>query len=109
MTQPHFAKAVLEQNVVTTLTTLPNSITFATGTWNVVNTGTEVAKVRLGYGNGTTMTLVDCLDFSSVVPANGGVLIRSCVLIPPGSKIFVHSDKPDVVANFSALMQELVS
>ena len=109
MTQPHFAKAVLEQNVVTTLTTLPTSIQFATGTWNVVNTGTEVAKVRIGYGTGTTMNQVDIIDFGSVVPANGGILIRSCNLIPPGSKIFVHADKPDVVVNFSALMQELVS
>lgn len=108
MTLPLFAKTVLEPNVMATLIQIPNNVSFATGTLNICNTGSTAAKVRIGFGGGATMVLVDTVDHASIVPPEGGLLIRSCSLAKPGDNVFVMADQPGVVVNFTALCQPLV-
>lgn len=115
MTTPLFASTVLEPNVMTKIITIPTNVQFATATLNICNTNdggpdkTIQAAIRVGWGTGTTFQLVNTIDWATLVPPNGGMLIRSCNLVPPGANIFVMSDQTGVVVNFTALCQEIIA
>lgn len=109
MTIPVFSKTVLTANTMTLVGQVPANIDFATITVNALNRGTEVTKVKFAVGNGTVPVEVDYIDDGSIVPENGGLFIRSCVLVPSGSNVFVEADKDGVVVNFSGLCQEIIT
>lgn len=109
MTTPVFAKAVLAANTMTKIATVPANIVFATVTLNIMNPGLNVANAQIAIGTGETPSPADFIDKGSLIPQQGGLLIRSCVLVPPGSNIFIRVDQSDVVANFSGLCQDLIT
>ncbi len=109
MTTPVFAKTVLAANTMTKIATVPTNIVFATVTLNIMNPSENVANAQIAIGNGDTPTAADYIDKGSIIPQRGGLLIRSCVLVPPGSNVFIRVDQDDVVANFSGLCQDLIT
>lgn len=109
MTTPIFAKSVLAANSMVKIAVVPGNISFATVTLNIMNPGLNPATCQIAFSNAEVPSSADFIDKGSIIPAKGGLLIRSCVLVPPGSNVFVRVDQEDVVANFTGLCQELIT
>lgn len=109
MTTPVFSKAVLAANVMTKIATLPSNISFGTITLNILNTGLNVANAQIALSTSASPAAADFIDKGSIIPAQGGLLIRNCMLAQPGCNIFVRVDQDDVVANMSGLCQEAIA
>ena len=109
MTKAVFAKTVLAANSMTKVGVIPANIEFATVTLNLLNTGANVAKAQIALSTSETPSPADFIDKGSLIPQQGGLLIRSCVLVPPGTNVFISVDQDDVVANLTGLCQELIT
>ncbi len=76
--------------------TVPAAANFATVSVNMTNTGIEDAKVRLALTTASTPGMADYVEYEAIIPASGGSLERSCMVLSPGEKIMVWSDKSTV-------------
>lgn len=75
---------------------VPSNAAFATASVNMTNTGSVDAKVKLALTVSVTPGLVDYVEFDAVIPASGGSLERSCMVLSPGEKVIVQCDKSTV-------------
>ena len=107
MTTAIFNKLVLSAATETPVGTIPSALVFATVTVNILNTANTPASINLAIVDGSgTPVPADYIDKGTIVPANGGVALRSCILVPAGSTIFATSDQAGTVVNVSGLGQE---
>lgn len=83
--------------------TVPSNALFATVTLNLVNTGTEDAKVRISFTTATNPGPLDAIEYDAVIPANGGTLERTCMLMSANEKVVLFSDKATVALRVSGL------
>lgn len=83
--------------------TVDSNASFATVTASLVNTGPEDAKVTLSVTTAINPGLEDCIEFEAVIPASGGTLERTCMLMSPGEKLVMQCDKDTVVLRVTGL------
>ena len=69
------------------------------GEVNIVNRGSTLAKVRLGFSTGSSPTLGEYVEYDyPLAPAGsaGNVLSRTGQVLGEGYKVFAYSDTADV-------------
>lgn len=76
----------------TTLYTVPSG-KVATINVSAVNRGAEDAKVRIGVTIAATPDDADWIEYDAVIPANGGVLERTAIVVGSGETVMVRDDK----------------
>lgn len=110
MTIALVAKTMTVANTVITVLTVPTTgIDFATLNLGFVNEGTTDAILRIALSSqGSTPNSEDYIEYGAVVPANGGIFDRTCVLATPGEKVMVFCDKATVAARVVGLAQETI-
>ena len=81
MTTAIFNKLVLNATTETPVGTIPGALVFATVTINILNTSANPASINLAIVDGSgSPAAADYIDKGTIVPANGGVALRSCIL-----------------------------
>jgi hypothetical protein len=96
-------KAITTAATNTTVYTAPSSIQYATVNVTAVNTGTSNAKFRLAITLATAPGNSDYVEYDAEIPANGGVLERTCLILSPNEKVIVYSDKATVAVRVNGL------
>ena len=76
--------------------TAPGSIDFATISINLCNVGVADAGVRIAIGTNATPSPQDYIEYGAIVPGNGGILERTCMVVSPNENVIVFADSPDV-------------
>lgn len=92
-------------NTFTQLYIVPNTAAFATINISVCNGGAEDAAVKLAIGTGASPGVGDYIENGAVVPAAGGVLERTCLVLSAGEKVFFYSDKATCAVRVYGLEQ----
>lgn len=72
--------------------TVPLNAVFATASVNLTNTGPVDAKVKVALTTSVSPGLMDYVEFDAVIPAMGGSLERSCMVLSPGEKVIIECD-----------------
>lgn len=87
----------------------PASLEFATVSLFLCNLGAVDAKVRIAITiQAATPDPQDHIEYDAVVPANGGILERTCIPLSPNDKVMVFSDMATVAVRVAGLEQTLV-
>lgn len=84
---------------------VPSNVVFTTASINCCNTGNNDAIVRIAIASSTTPGAADHIDYNSIIPANGGILERTCITCSPGEHILIFSDSSDVAVRVYGLEQ----
>lgn len=110
MSIPALGKAMTQPAAFITPYTVPASgMDFATLNAGFVNKGPVDAKIRLVLTTeATTPNPEDYIEYDAVVPANGGIFDRTCIIAFPGEKVMVFCDKDTVAVRIAGLGQETV-
>lgn len=85
--------------------TVPSNAQFATISFTAVNMNANMAKVRVAISLSDTVSAADHVEFDSELPANGGVLERTCIVVSPGERIHFFADNADVAVRVFGLEQ----
>lgn len=89
-----------------TVYTVPATAEFATVTIYVCNGTVNDAAMRIAISTEATTPLAqDHVEYGAIVPANGGVMDRTCIPLSPGDKVMVWSDRAGVAVRVSGLEQ----
>lgn len=96
-------KAMSSDTADVTVYTVPSNAAFATVSLNLLNLGTEDAKVNIAFTTAATPGQVDYIEHEAIIPANGGSLERTCMLMSPNEKVVLQSDKATVACRVSGL------
>lgn len=84
----------------------PAGIQFATININCLNTDpVNEANVSIAITTSGAPSAADYIDKASIIPANGGVLERNCIIVSPNEKVYVKSDNSLVAIRVSGLEQ----
>lgn len=89
--------AALAADTNTTVYTVPAS-TVATLNIALVNRGADPAKVRVAITNAASPGDADWIEYDATIPAGGGVLERTALVVGTGENIIIHSDVGNVSA-----------
>lgn len=89
--------AALAADTTTTVYTVPEN-TVATLNMSLVNRGTDPAKVRVAITNTVAPGNADWIEYDAEIPAAGGVLERTALVIGAGENIIIYSDVGNVSA-----------
>lgn len=87
--------------------TVPANIEFSSLNINVVNTTNNPAKIRIAISNAVTYSLKDCIEYDSVLVANG-VLERTGLICGAGEIITLYSDIAGIAARIHGLEESNV-
>lgn len=87
-------KAMSIVGAVTPYTVPTSGVLFATVSVNLVNKGTTDAKVSLSMSTKATPDPQDYIEYQAVIPADGGSLERTCIVMSPGENVIVEADSP---------------
>jgi hypothetical protein len=92
-----------------TVYTVPTAgVDFATISVFMVNTGPAAANVRFAISTEAATPLPqDYIEHGAIIPANGGVLERTCIPVSAGDKVMVFSDVATVAIRVAGLEQPL--
>jgi len=83
--------------------TVPPTAAFATISISMVNKGPSDADIKLAIGTSATPDPADYIEFGAVIPANGGGLERTCIVVSPGEIISVESTTANVAVRVYGL------
>jgi hypothetical protein len=86
-----------------TVYTAPSSIQYATVNVAATNIGAEIAKLRIAVTLSASPGNADWVEFDAEIPANGGVLERTCLILSPNEKIIVRCNKATVAVRVNGL------
>lgn len=89
-------KTMSTANTEVTPYTVPVTAEFATVSINLVNKGTVEAKVKIAIGTSLTAGAADYIEFGGIIPPNGGILERTCIVCSQNENIIVEADSNDV-------------
>ncbi|WP_207953565.1 hypothetical protein [Vreelandella lionensis] len=89
--------AALAADTTTTVYTVPAS-TVATLNIALVNRGPDPAKVRVAVTDDAAPSDADWIEYNATIPANGGVLERTALVVGTGENIIIRSDTGTVSA-----------
>lgn len=79
-----------------TVYTAPSGIDFATISITLCNLGGINAAVRLAIGTNVSPSPQDYVEYGAELPANGGILERTCLVVSPNENVIVFADSNDV-------------
>lgn len=96
-------KAISTANTNVTVYTAPSSAQYATVNVTAVNIGNTNAKLRLAVTLAASPGNADYIEYDAQIPANGGVLERTCLVLSPNEKIIIHSDQATVAVRVNGL------
>lgn len=99
------ARGMTQAGSYADLYVVPADVVFTTASINCCNIGNSDATVRIAIANSEIPGPADHVDFNSVIPANGGILERTCITCSPGEHILIFSDSPDVAVRIYGLEQ----
>ncbi len=85
--------------------TVPQGIQFTNLNINIVNTGSTDSKVRVCVSTAAASSAADAIEWDNKIPANGGVLERTCILASPGENIIIFADSSNLAVRVSGLEQ----
>lgn len=94
---------VSEANTNHQLYTAPDNVRLVTVNILAVNTSAEVATVYVAISQGDVPNQEDWVEYGSKLPANGGILERSCFLLSAAERFIVRSDIDGVVFRLNGL------
>ena len=77
------AKAASSANVDVTVYTVPADKQFANISLNLTNNGATVSTVRVAITNAANPSLVDYIEYNLQLPASGGSLRRTNLVLSP--------------------------
>ncbi len=98
-------KAMSVANNPVTVYTIPNEAEFATITIHCLNMGTGNATVKVALTTSPSAGPADYIEHLAVIPANGGILERNCILAGPGEKVIIEADNANVAIRISGLVK----
>lgn len=99
-------KGVTAVNVELVPYVVPSELKFATISLHLLNTGSSEADVKVYLTtNAGSPSVGDAIEYGAKLPANGGLLERGCLIVSPGERVVVRSDKAGVVVRVSGLEQ----
>ena len=96
-------KAVSQNNTNVTVYTVPVDVEFATVTVMIVNTGGGIAAVNTYVTSAATPTNADLVGYQDELPANGGSVEYTCLVIGTGEKVVVNSNNDNCVIRVHGL------
>ena len=97
MASGKLGSAALAADTNTILYTVPEG-SVSTLNINVVNRGGAPAKVSIAISINLIPELEDYIEYQAGVPANGGVLERSAIVLSEGERVIIHSSTGDCSA-----------
>lgn len=83
--------------------TAPSNLDFATVNISLCNLGSGDATVRVAIGTSATPSPQDYIEYGAIIPGNGGILERTCMVVSPNEHVIVFSDTPDIAARVFGL------
>lgn len=86
-----------------TVYTVPPAADFATISINIVNKGTGDAKVKIAITTSAIPSPADYIDFESIVPGNGGILERTCIVCSASENVIIEGDTSDLAVRVYGL------
>lgn len=86
-----------------TVYTAPASIQYATINIAANNIGPEVAKLKIAITTSSAPSNADYIEFDSEIPANGGVLERTCLILSPSEKVIIRCNRATVAVRVNGL------
>lgn len=87
--------------------TAPAGIDFATVSINLCNLGVADAGVRIAISTNVSPSPQDYIEYGSIVPGNGGILERTCMVVSPNENVIVFADSADVAVRVFGLEKPL--
>lgn len=88
------ASSIASNNV--TVYTVPSDKQFANVSVNLTNNGTSASAVRMAITSAATPSAVDHIEYGVSLPANGGSLRRTNIVLSASEKIMVWADSNNV-------------
>lgn len=86
----------------------PANIDFATISIFAVNQGPAVGKLRIAITTqATNPSPEDYIEYDAVIPAEGGILERTCIPVSASEKVMVYCDVATVAVRVCGLEQPL--
>ncbi len=76
--------------------TAPGAVEFSTVSINLCNLGPADAGVRIAITTSPTPSPQDYIEYGSIIPGNGGILERTCMVISPNENVIVFADSADI-------------
>ena len=93
MVSGNLGKFLLVVNTVTELYTVPDSLEYIKVTINVLNSGSDVAKLKLAISGDNTPADIDYIENGVEIPALGGVYKQADIIMSPGEILTAECDK----------------
>lgn len=88
------ASSIASNNV--TVYTVPSDKQFANLSLNLTNNGTSASTVRVAVTTAASPGTVDYLEYGVSLPANGGSLRRTNMVLSASEKVVVWSDSNNI-------------
>lgn len=105
MANGSLGKGMTQQGQYVNLYSVPADVLFATASINLVNMGQDDATVRIAIGTSDIPGPADHVDYNSVIPANGGILERTCIVCSANENINIFADSDSVAIRIYGLEQ----
>lgn len=105
MANGYLAKGMTQAGQYADMYVVPANVVFTTASINCCNMGSNDASVRIAIATSAIPGGADHIDYNSIIPANGGILERTCITCSPGEHILIFSDSPDIAVRIYGLEQ----
>jgi len=76
--------------------TVPAGADFSTVSINLCNLGNVDSHVRIAITTSASPSPVDYIEYGAVIPGDGGILERTCMVLSPGENLIVWADSNDI-------------
>lgn len=98
-------KTLTSNGIYVNVYAVPSSVQFATATISLVNMSSAPAKARVAITTADSPGSADFIEYDVDLPANGGVLERTCIVLSPNEKIMVYADNSNIAVRAFGLEQ----
>lgn len=96
-------KIMSSSNVNIVAYTVPSIADFATINIAMVNLGVSDAIVNVAVGTNSVPAPGDYIEHGAVIPANGGILERTCMVCSAGESVIINADSNNVAVRVYGL------
>lgn len=98
-------KAMSQANSNVTVYTVPGNAQFATVNINLCNQAGASATAKIAITTSASPAAADYIDNGSIIPASGGILERTCLVLSPGEKVIVETNNSNTSIRVHGLEQ----
>jgi hypothetical protein len=100
-------KSITPTNSNITVYTVPPTVAYATASVSCCNTSVNDAEVSIALSTSSNPDVRDYVEWKAVVPGNGGVLERTCLVASPGESFIVNSSQAGVAVRVYGMEEPL--